>query len=446
MANSTTILDLVSPTQAQKEQTLNALVDAGSPSVLFGRRANTTTALSWGYYGGNVYINGVLIDNIPNGVITLTNNASNYLEMNNTTGALTKNITGFTVGTGFTPIYRVNTSAGLVTSYIDYRAFLYINTGSLSNLSGLSDTNIITPANGQFLTFNGTDWVNSTISYSLSDLNNIALTSPALNQVLTFNGTNWINKTPASSGGSSEYYNDTRKLKGYRLPYFDVAGALLTGTWSGTVTQVNATASNDGYGIWGHTQRNILTTGAVSGNQNTLYKSAGHFVNRYEFERFAYHFNVGSVTGYTIGTLDVSVMIAGLSNTQTTAIGTNNDFTSKSNLTFGVGFRSTDTNMQIIYHNSSNVLTFIDLGTNFPKIVDKTTNHAYEIIIKKTDNTNNITFIVNKIGTAFTSTNTVAVYFLTSGYKLYPVIQIRTVEAVAKVIHIGDILEYIWNE
>lgn len=117
MANSTTNLDLIATAQAQKEVTANALFDACSPATLFGRRANTTAALTWGYYGGVVMVDGVPTQ-INNGTVALTANATNYIEATRT-GVVSANTTGFTPGR--TPLYTVVTGASTVTSYTDHR-------------------------------------------------------------------------------------------------------------------------------------------------------------------------------------------------------------------------------------------------------------------------------------------------------------------------------------
>lgn len=119
MANSTTNLDLLVFSQAAKETTANALSDAGSPATLYGRRASTTSGLTWGYYGGRVVANGTSTS-IANGTIALTASSTNYLEVTPSTGAVSKNTTGF--GTGKIPLYSVVTGASTVTSYTDYRA------------------------------------------------------------------------------------------------------------------------------------------------------------------------------------------------------------------------------------------------------------------------------------------------------------------------------------
>lgn len=121
MSGSTTNLDLISASQASKEVTANDLFDAGSPATLYGRRATTTAALTWGYYGGTRVINGVAT-NIANGTVALTANLTNYVEANRATGAVTANTTGFTAGAD--PLYTIVAGASTITSYTDNRTML----------------------------------------------------------------------------------------------------------------------------------------------------------------------------------------------------------------------------------------------------------------------------------------------------------------------------------
>lgn len=118
MSNSTTLLDLVTSGQAQKEATVNAMFDAASPAMLYGRRASTSGGLVWGYYGGAVSISGTPTS-IANGTITLTASATNYLQADPATGAVSKNTTGFSAG--MTPLYSIVAGAATVTSYTDFR-------------------------------------------------------------------------------------------------------------------------------------------------------------------------------------------------------------------------------------------------------------------------------------------------------------------------------------
>lgn len=118
MANSTSNIDPIVQSQYAKEVTANAYFDAASPATLYGRRASTCGGTTWGYYGGNVVVNGVLTQ-IANGTIALATSATNYIEAIPTTGAVSSNSTAFTVGR--VPLYSVTVGASTVTSYTDYR-------------------------------------------------------------------------------------------------------------------------------------------------------------------------------------------------------------------------------------------------------------------------------------------------------------------------------------
>lgn len=120
MANSTTNLDTISPNQAAKEATANAMLDAASPSMIFGRRASTTTALTWGYYGGRMLVDGVLTT-IANGSVALTASTTNYVEATRA-GVVSKNTTGFTAGQ--IALYTIVTGTATVTSYTDERSWV----------------------------------------------------------------------------------------------------------------------------------------------------------------------------------------------------------------------------------------------------------------------------------------------------------------------------------
>lgn len=118
MSNSTTLLDTIQTSLAQKEVTANAMFDAASQGMIFGRRASTTTALTWGYYGGRFTKDDGTNVAISNGTLTLTASTTSYVEADKA-GAVTVNTTGFTDGR--IPLYTVITGASTVTSYTDHR-------------------------------------------------------------------------------------------------------------------------------------------------------------------------------------------------------------------------------------------------------------------------------------------------------------------------------------
>lgn len=136
MSNSTITFDAIIQAQASKEVTANALFDALSPASLYGRRQSTSSGLTWGYYGGNVLVNGVLTQ-IANGTLTLTANLTNYVEAEPTTGAVSSNTTAFTAGR--TPLYTVVAGASTVSSYTDHRLAVPDVTGRL--VKAISDAN-----------------------------------------------------------------------------------------------------------------------------------------------------------------------------------------------------------------------------------------------------------------------------------------------------------------
>lgn len=154
MANSVSHLDLIIQSQAGKEITANAQFDAGSPATLYGRRAATTSGLTWGFYGGNILVNGVLTQ-IPNGSLTMAASSTNYIEANPATGAVSSNTVGFTAGR--VPLYTVSSGTATVTSYTDQRIAVPDSTGRLAKtLSDANATLSFSEARNQILEFTGT--------------------------------------------------------------------------------------------------------------------------------------------------------------------------------------------------------------------------------------------------------------------------------------------------
>lgn len=119
MADSTTNLDLMSASQSGKEITANALFDALSPALIYGRRASACAGLTWGYYGGVTDSPGTPTQ-IDNDTIALTGSATNYLERKDSDGTVVKNTSGWT-GAGYTRLYKIVCGSSSVTSYEDWR-------------------------------------------------------------------------------------------------------------------------------------------------------------------------------------------------------------------------------------------------------------------------------------------------------------------------------------
>src|SRR5574337_858507 len=114
----TTLPDQISTSSANIPTRLNESFDAASVATLFGRRASTCSGLTWGYYGGVVFIGGARTL-VANGTLTLTASATNYVEVDQT-GALSVNTSGPTPGKLL--LYTVVAGASAVTSYTDNRS------------------------------------------------------------------------------------------------------------------------------------------------------------------------------------------------------------------------------------------------------------------------------------------------------------------------------------
>lgn len=117
MADLSTNLNLVTANTAGASAQANSLFDAASQAMLFGRNSLTSVALTWGFYGGMLNIDGVLT-RIANGTIALTASTTNFVEATRA-GVVSANTTAFTAGR--IPLYQVTTGAATVTNYLDLR-------------------------------------------------------------------------------------------------------------------------------------------------------------------------------------------------------------------------------------------------------------------------------------------------------------------------------------
>ncbi|MFN8754976.1 MAG: hypothetical protein ACK5YB_05425, partial [Burkholderiales bacterium] len=155
-SGSSGVPDFIAEGQSQKEVTANGYFDASSPSILFGRRASTTGLLTWGFYGGEMLVDGVLTA-IGNSSFALTASATNFVEATRA-GSVSGNTTGFTAGR--IPLYEVVTNATTVTSYTDRRAWVQpLHVAGLLSRSMTSDANITltaAEARNQVLRFTST--------------------------------------------------------------------------------------------------------------------------------------------------------------------------------------------------------------------------------------------------------------------------------------------------
>jgi hypothetical protein len=134
MSDSTSLLTQLTTSQAGKEATVNEINNSLSKSS-FGGRRQSSSGLSWDYFGDRILIDGVSTA-IANGTVTLTASTTNYVEATRA-GVVSKNTTGFTPGS--IALYKVVTGTATVTSYEDHRPWLKLATGRL--VKAISDAN-----------------------------------------------------------------------------------------------------------------------------------------------------------------------------------------------------------------------------------------------------------------------------------------------------------------
>ena len=80
----------------------------------------------------------------------------------------------------------------------------WILVGETIALDDLSDVSASAPNNGDFLKWDGSNWVADgipTINY-LDDIGDVDVSTASVSQVLTYNGTNWVNQNPSVGSGN----------------------------------------------------------------------------------------------------------------------------------------------------------------------------------------------------------------------------------------------------
>ena len=114
-----TTLYQIAEGQAQPATAANENFAAVAPAGLFGKKATTTTGLTFGYFGGIWPVDGVLTA-ISDGTVSLTGSTTNYIEASHA-GVVSANTTGFTAGA--TPLFTVTTTSSAIDTITDYRAW-----------------------------------------------------------------------------------------------------------------------------------------------------------------------------------------------------------------------------------------------------------------------------------------------------------------------------------
>jgi hypothetical protein len=124
------------------DTTVNELFEALRAAFLFGRRLNATTGLVFAYYGG-IYAGMAVAD----GTVTLTNNATNYVVANKSTGAVSASTSNTNWLSGsYDQLYIVVTASGVITSVTSYRqltAGILAGTGDTTGPGSATDNGLV---------------------------------------------------------------------------------------------------------------------------------------------------------------------------------------------------------------------------------------------------------------------------------------------------------------
>jgi hypothetical protein len=147
-------LDTLVVGQSGKETTANDMFEAASPAVLFGCKPEDTSGLTFGYYGGVMFVDGV-VTAIANGTVGLTLSTTNYVEATRA-GVVSANTTGFTAGR--IPLYTFVTGASTITSATPARAWVtpnYLTQESSFSVTSADVTLTASQARSDILTTTG---------------------------------------------------------------------------------------------------------------------------------------------------------------------------------------------------------------------------------------------------------------------------------------------------
>jgi len=113
-----TTLQQLAPGQSSPEVPVNENFETLSGLAVYGKRQPVTTGLTWGYYGGRW--SGA---SVADGTLTLTNNATNYIVVENATGTISvaTTTTNWNNDTDYSRVYKVTTASGVVSAVEDHR-------------------------------------------------------------------------------------------------------------------------------------------------------------------------------------------------------------------------------------------------------------------------------------------------------------------------------------
>lgn len=120
------------------------LTDEALVSPNFAQNAASHSGLNFYYKAGRVINENTPVD-VAAGYVTLTNGATNYVEVS-TSGTVSANTTSFTKGQ--IPLYQVTTASGSITNVTEKRSFMQVN---LIDIASITSSVIDTDSDGNVL-------------------------------------------------------------------------------------------------------------------------------------------------------------------------------------------------------------------------------------------------------------------------------------------------------
>lgn len=112
-----TTMQQLSASQASPEVIVNENFEALSAGAIFAKNHDTSTGLTWGYYGG--LYNG---NTVANGTVSLTNSADNYVVVLRSTGVVSASTSSTnSTNPAYAKLFKVTCAGSVVTTVVDQR-------------------------------------------------------------------------------------------------------------------------------------------------------------------------------------------------------------------------------------------------------------------------------------------------------------------------------------
>ncbi len=264
-------LTLLTSGQLQPEVTVNEdlnILDSviGSLPAAFGNNPNTTTGLTYGYYGATLYRSGAPVT-IANGTIGMTASATNYVQRT-VQGVVSVNTTGYL--TGNIPMATVVTGASAITTITDTRPAGYDLTGRAVVEIGAPTGLALTTA-----TTGGTIAASTDCTYRISAVYPWGESAASAEVSITTGGSTATNEntlTWAALPAGATSANIYGRTAGGELLIANVLAGTLTYTDTGSVTPAGAlptgtltlTPEQYNFGI-------VSLQGALGGNSSVVF-------------------------------------------------------------------------------------------------------------------------------------------------------------------------------